>query len=67
MTLLRTLILEYDIIEIHYNELLKNNPYLVRIFSYNNTDSRELRLNEEQVHNLYPILTQIWESENDNR
>jgi hypothetical protein len=35
MTKLRTLVLEYDLIEIHYNENLKNNPYLVRVFSYN--------------------------------
>lgn len=56
MTLLRTLILEYDLIEIHYNELLKNKPYLVRIFSYNSTDPSELRLDEEQVNNLYQTL-----------
>ena len=56
MTLLRTLNLEYDLIEIHYNELLKNKPYLVRVFSYNNTDPSELRLTEEQDKNLYQTL-----------
>ena len=56
MTLLRTLILEYDLIEIHYNELLKNKPYLVRVFSYNNSDSSELRLDENQINNLYQTL-----------
>jgi hypothetical protein len=56
MTLLRTLNLEYDTIEIHYNELLKNKPYLVRVFSYNNTDPTELRVDEEQVNNLYQTL-----------
>ena len=56
MTLLRTLNLEYDLIEIHYNELLKNKPYLVRVFSYNNTDPSELRLDKEQVDNLYRTL-----------
>jgi hypothetical protein len=56
MTLLRTLNLEYDVIDIHYNELLKNKPYLVRVFSYNNTDPRELRLNEEEIDKLYQIL-----------
>ena len=56
MTLLRTLILEYDTIQIHYNKLLKNKPYLVRVFSYNNTDPAELRVDEEQVKNLYQIL-----------
>ena len=56
MTLLRTLILEYDLIEIHYNELLKNKPYLVRVFSYNNSDPTELRVDEKEVKNLYQTL-----------
>ena len=57
MTLLRTLILEYDLIEIHYNELLKNKPYLVRVFSYyHNDDPSELRLDEKEVKNLYQTL-----------
>ena len=60
MTLLRTLILEYDLIEVHYNELLKNRPYLVRVFSYNNTDPNELRLDKEQVDNLYQTLKEYY-------
>lgn len=56
MTLLRTLILEYYLIEIHYNELLKNKPYLVRVFSYNNSDPHELRLDEKEINNLYQTL-----------
>jgi len=56
MTLLRTLNLEYDLVEVHYNELLKNKPYLVRVFSYNNTDPIELRLDEKEVKNLYKTL-----------
>ena len=61
MTLLRTLILEYDTIEIHYNELLKNKPYLIRVFSYNNKDDpSELRLDEEQVNNLYQTLKEYY-------
>ena len=59
-TLLRTLNLEYDVVEIHYNELLKNKPYLVRVFSYNNTDPSELRLDEEQVNNLYQTLKEYY-------
>jgi len=55
-TLVRTLNLEYDVIEIHYNEFLKNKPYLVRVFSYNNTDPSELRLDEKEVKNLYQTL-----------
>jgi len=43
MTLIRTLELEDDLIEVHYNPLLKNKPYLVRVFNYNNTDPNELR------------------------
>ena len=61
MTLLRTLILEYDLIEIHYNELLKNKPYLVRVFSYyHKDDPTELRLDEEQVNNLYQTLKEYY-------
>ena len=56
MTLVRTLILDYDLVEVHYNELLKNKPYLIRVFSYNNTDPTELRVDEEQVDNLYKTL-----------
>jgi hypothetical protein len=56
MTLLRTLNLEYDLVEIHYNELLKNKPYLVRVFNYNNKEPSELRLTKEQVKNLYQTL-----------
>ena len=56
MTLLRTLILEYDLVEVHYNKLLKNKPYLIRVFSYNNTDPTELRVDENQVNDLYQTL-----------
>jgi len=56
MTLLRTLILEYDVVEVHYNELLKKKPYLVRVFGYNSSEPTELRVDEEQIKNLYQIL-----------
>ena len=56
MTKLRTIILEYDLIEIYHNKKLKNKPYLVRVFSYNNSDPHELRLNEDDLKNLYKIL-----------
>jgi len=55
MTKIRTINLEYDLIEVHHNPLLKKNPYLVRIFNYNN-DPEELRLDEQQIKNLYSIL-----------
>ena len=48
--------LEYDLIEVHYNKRLKNKPYLIRVFSYNNSDPHELRLNEDDLKNLYKIL-----------
>ena len=61
MTLLRTLILEYDLVEVHYNELLKNKPYLIRVFSYNNKDDpTELRVDEDQVNNLYQTLKEYY-------
>jgi len=56
MTKIRTLELDYDLIEIHHNPMLKNKPYLVRIFSYNNFDPEELRLDENDIKNLYNIL-----------
>ena len=56
MTKLRTIVLEYDLIEIHYNRNLKNKPYLIRVFSYNNSDPHEIRLNETELKDLYKIL-----------
>ncbi len=56
MTKLRTIVLEYDLIEIHHNPNLKNKPYLVRVFSYNNNDPHEIRLDEVELKNLYNIL-----------
>lgn len=55
MTLIRTIQLEYDLIEIHHNPLLKNKPYLVKVFSYFN-EAEELRLEEKDMKNLYNIL-----------
>jgi hypothetical protein len=61
MTLLRTLNLEYDLVEVHYNKLLKNKPYLVRVFSYHYNDyPSELRLDEQQVNNLYQTLKEYY-------
>lgn len=56
MTLIRTLELEYDLIEVHYNPLLKNKPYLVKVFNYNNTDPNEIRLDDEEIKQLYQVL-----------
>jgi hypothetical protein len=58
MTLFRTIVLEYDLIEIHYNKRLKNKPYLVRVFSYNNSDPQELRIDSSELKDLYKILKQ---------
>lgn len=56
MTLIRTINLEYDLVEIHYNPILKNKPYLVRIFNYNSYEPEEIRLEESDINNLYNIL-----------
>ena len=58
MTKIRTIILEYDLIEIHYNKNLKNKPYLVKVFSYNNSEPNELRLDRDEIKDLYNILKQ---------
>jgi hypothetical protein len=58
MTLFRTIVLEYDLIEIHYNKRLKNKPYLVKVFSYNNSDPHEIRINNSELKDLYKILKQ---------
>ena len=55
-TLIRTLELEYDLIEVHHNPNLKNKPYLVRVFSYNNSDLTEIRLDKIELDNLYQTL-----------
>lgn len=54
-TLLRTLVLDNDIIEIHFNPRLTKNPYLIRVFSYNN-EPDEYRASEDDVKNLYSFL-----------
>jgi hypothetical protein len=56
MTKIRTIELEYDLIEVHYNKNLKKKPYLVRVYNYNEPDPNELRLEEEDLKNLYAIL-----------
>lgn len=53
-TLLRVIELEYDLIEIHHNPSLKNKPYLVRVYNYNNQDPNELRLDD--IKDLFKIL-----------
>lgn len=55
-TLIRTLELEYDLVEVHHNPSLKNKPYLVRVFNYNNSDPTEIRIDEKEVKNLYKVL-----------
>lgn len=55
-TLIHTLHLEYDLIEVHHNPNLNNKPYLVRVFSYNNSDPTEIRLDKKELDNLYQTL-----------
>ena len=56
MTRIRVIELEYDLIEVHYNPILKNNPYLVRIFSYNSDEPQEIRIDQKQFGDLYKFL-----------
>jgi len=55
-TLIKKIELDCEIIEIHHNQYVKTKPYLVRVFSYINFDPEELRLDEEEIKNLYNIL-----------
>jgi len=48
--------LDYDLIEIHYNTILKNKPYLVRVYNYNDSEPTEVRLQETDLEYLYQIL-----------
>ena len=56
MTRIQSLLVDDKIIEIHYNTVIKNKPYLVRVFDYNNYYPNEFRLNETELHDLYKIL-----------
>lgn len=56
MTKIRNIELEYDLIEIHHNKILKKKPYLVRVYNYNDPDPNELRLEEKDLKDLYVIL-----------
>jgi hypothetical protein len=58
MTLIRTIELEYDLIEIHYNPILKTKPYLVRVYNWNSNEPEELRIDKEEFDNLYLTLKQ---------
>lgn len=48
--------LDYDLIEIHYNDMVKNKPYLVRVFNYNDCEPTEFRVDENEIKNLYLLL-----------
>jgi hypothetical protein len=55
-TMINKIELGCETIEIHHNQVLTKRPYLVRIFKYTNYDPAELRLNEEEIKDLYNIL-----------
>lgn len=59
MTKLRTIVLEKDIIEILYNEHLKNKPYLLRFINYNN-ELYEMRADENELKELSAIIDDIF-------
>lgn len=50
-TLINTLVFEHTVVEIHFNDLLKIKPYLVRVFSYNNNPV-EIRYSKEEIDNF---------------
>ena len=56
MTKIRTIELDYDLIEIHYNPNLTKKPYLVRVYSYHRSDPTEIRLDDTEIKDLYNIL-----------
>lgn len=55
-TLIRTLEFEYETLEVHHNKNLTKRPYLIRVFSYNDSGVKELRLEENELQDLYKIL-----------
>lgn len=55
-TLIKTIVFDYDLIEIHYSQLLKNKPYLVRVYNWDSSEPTELRLDEAELAHLYSIL-----------
>lgn len=60
-TLINTIRMEMDVIEVHQNKNLSKNQYLIRVFSYNNAppgdnDPTEFRCDEGEVKNLYNTL-----------
>lgn len=63
MTRIKTIVLYEDIIEIHHNENLTHNPYLVR-FSNFSGETYEMRLDEENLKELSSILNTLYESQN---
>ena len=55
-TLINSIVLDYTLIEIHYSPLLKNKPYLVRVYNWDIPEPTELRLDKKELQNLYRIL-----------
>lgn len=55
-TLIKTIVFDYDLIEIHYSPLLKNKPYLVRIYNWDSSEPNELRMDEKELNHLYSML-----------
>lgn len=59
MTLLYTISLKEYIIDIHYNPNLKNKPFLIRLFNYDNEYSKEIRLDKEELNDLNSIYEKL--------
>ena len=46
------------VIEVHYNKILKKDPYLVRVSTYTRSEEfpEELRLNKDEYKHLFRTL-----------
>lgn len=49
-----------DIVEILYNDMLKDRPYLLRFYNYDN-EKYEIRMNKEDIDYFTKILHTILE------
>lgn len=57
-TLQRTINLDNYIIEIHFNSMLKDKPYLVRIFNYD-IDIVEMRATQTEIDNFLKDISEV--------
>jgi hypothetical protein len=49
-----------DIVEVLYNDMLKDRPYLLRFYNYDN-ETYEIRMNKQDIDVFIGILNKILE------